>query len=62
MNPVPLMYFVQSETGQHMGYVMPLEIAKLIIHNKPPPDEREYVKERLSATDGTNTRPIEFVS
>jgi hypothetical protein len=48
MKPIPLVYMVQSEKGLHTGYVMPLEIAKLIINRKPPPDEREVTVQKFS--------------
>lgn len=40
MNLTPLLYYAKSELGKQ-GYVMTLEIAKLITNRKPPPDERE---------------------
>lgn len=62
MIPVPLMYFVRSETGQHMGYIFPVEVANLIAKNKPPPDERKCAEIRFSEVDNTNSLPMDSAS
>ncbi|SDJ61337.1 hypothetical protein SAMN05421868_13441 [Paenibacillus naphthalenovorans] len=42
MKPIPLLYAVQSESGQYFGYVMTLEVAKQL---SPKHHTRPYVSE-----------------
>lgn len=56
MRLTPLMYFAQSENGRQ-GYVMSLEVAKLIAKRKPPPEPREGRSEPPEYLGNTNGHP-----
>lgn len=48
MKPIPLLFYVESESGNHSGYIMSLDIAKRMDRVKTPPDEREGAVETFS--------------
>ncbi|GCL71777.1 hypothetical protein PN4B1_16820 [Paenibacillus naphthalenovorans] len=48
MIPIPLLYYVESESGHHRGYIMSLEIAKRMDMVKTSSNEREGTVETFS--------------
>ncbi|GAB7057375.1 hypothetical protein JCM16163A_41240 [Paenibacillus sp. YK5] len=51
MKPIPLLYYVESESGHHRGYIMSLEIAKRMDMVKTSSNEREGTSDGFSSSE-----------